>query len=154
MSDLRADEQIGVTLVILIMAAVAFLFMTPATFWLRVDRFDVQDASRWQDITVDLDRTISRDFTGAWRADVREVTNEGTVIVCGSPWQANEYRADAALPVPVTLEWLIYTDPRCYQLTHPGRYEVTIYWIINPGNLILRRELSRSDRFVIFGEAP
>jgi hypothetical protein len=150
MSGLHIDEKIGVPFALIVSLMVAFLFMTPASFWLHVNRMDIQDAATWQDVTVDYDRTIRRDFTGEWRAMIRRQVEGGYEVVCASEWQPNDYQTDAVLPEPVTLEWLLWTAPYCYRLP-PGAYEATVTWRINPGSWLFERETRRTDGFLIYG---
>ena len=150
MSGLHLDEKLGVPLFVGVAVFVAFLFLTPASFWFKVDRLDVQDAATWQDITIDYARTINRDFEGQWRATVRQETAEGWQLVCSTQWQPQDYQTDAVLPDPVTLQWLVWTEPDCYQLGQ-GRYEVRVTWDINPGSWIFGRKVTRTDTFMIFG---
>jgi hypothetical protein len=150
MSGLHVDEKFGVPLVALIAAIVAFLFITPASFWFRVDRMDIRDAARWQDVTVDYQRTIRRNFDGAWRAMIRREVDGGWEVICATDWQPNDYQTDAALPEPVTLEWMVWTEPDCYRLA-PGAYEATVTWTLNPGSWLFERQVKRSDRFMVYG---
>lgn len=152
MSGLHVDEKIGVPLVLFIAAVVAFLFLTPAGFWFRVDRLDIRDAAHATDVTVDYERTIRRDFEGAWRATIRREVQNGWEVICSTAWQPQDYQIDAVLPEPVSLQWLVWTDPNCYQLG-PGAYEANVTWVINPGSWFFERQVKRSDRFMIYGAA-
>jgi hypothetical protein len=149
------DEKLGMSVIALILAVVAFLFVTPASFWFQVTKLDVHDAETSAGLTVDFDRTIRREFEGRWRIDVRrEVAPDQWEWVCATDWKAQHYSPDAVLPVPVTLEWLAYTDPRCFDLEKPGKYSIDVFWDIWPGSLLFERNVRRADTFTIFGVAP
>lgn len=150
MSGLHIDEKIGVPFAVAIAAMVAFLFMTPASFWFHVTRMDIRDATTWQGVTVDYDRTITRDFGGEWRAMVRRQVDGGFEVICATEWQPTDYQTDAVLPEPVSLEWMMWTDPNCYELP-TGVYDATVTWRINPGSWLFERETKRTDGFVIYG---
>jgi hypothetical protein len=150
MSGLHVDEKIGVPLMTLMAAVVAFLFLTPAGFWFRVDRMDVLDAATAGQITIDYDRTIRRDFHGEWRATIRRQRDNGWEVVCSTDWTPNDYQIDAVLPEPVTLEWFLWTDPQCYQLG-PGAYEASVTWVVNPGSWVFERKVRRTDGFLVYG---
>lgn len=150
MADLHLDERIGVPIVLSISAIVLFLFLTPVTTWFSVDRLDIKDAATWQEVTIDYGRTIHRDFYGEWRVTILEQTETGNQVVCSTNWNPNDYKTDNTLPEPVTLEWLIYTNPECYAIP-PGKYEATVTWSVNHGSLLFQRELVRTDTFQIYG---
>jgi hypothetical protein len=149
------DEKLGLSVIAVILAVVAFLFITPASFWFQVARLDVHDGATSEGLTVDLDRIIRREFEGQWRIDVRrEVGADQWEWVCATDWQAQHYVPDAVLPIPVTLEWLAYNDPRCFELDTPGNYSVDVFWEIWPGSLLFERRIRRTDTFTIFGFTP
>ena len=149
------DEKLGLSVISVILAVVLFLFITPASFWFQVEKLDVHDGDTSDGLTVDLDRTIRREFDGQWRVDVRrEVGPDQWEWVCATGWQAQHYTPGAVLPVPVTLEWLAYVEPRCFELDKPGKYSIDVFWQIWPGSLLFERHIRRSDTFTIFGVAP
>jgi hypothetical protein len=149
------DEKLGLSVIGVILAVVAFLFVTPASFWFQVSRLDVLDAPSHEGLTVDLDRTIRREFDGKWRVDVRrQVGPDQWEWVCATDWQPQHYVPGAVLPVPVTLEWLAYTDPRCFELDEPGTYSVSVFWEIWPDSWLFKRKIRRTDTFTILGVAP
>lgn len=152
MNKLTLDERIGVPVVVAVAFAVAFRFLVPTSHWFSVDQMDVQDATSWEGVKIDFDRTITRDFFGAWRIDMRKEVPDGWVSVCSTQWQPNNYTTNSALPDPVTLEWFTWVEPRCYQLDEPGRYEITATWVINPGSWLFERQIKRMDRFNILGK--
>lgn len=151
MADLHVDERIGVPIVLAIAAVVMFIFLTPVTMWFSVNRMDIRDAATWEQVTVDYSRDIHRPFYGEWRVMVREVTEAGTEVICSTDWHPNDYKTDSVLPEPVSLEWLMWTEPACYRLP-PGDYEATITWSVNQDSWLFNREVSRTDTFQIYGQ--
>jgi len=150
MVGLTVDEKIGVPVTIFIALLVAFLFLTPSSLWFKVHELDVKSASTWEGVEIDFERTIHRNFDGEWQVDVRRKSEDGWESVCTTAWQPQEYRKDAVLPVPVTLEWLAYVEPACYELPQ-GFYEVTVVWRINPDIPLMTREVKVVDTFTITG---
>lgn len=150
MSNLHVDERIGVPIVIFIAAVVMFLFLTPVTTWFSVNRFDIRDAETWQEVTIDYQRDIHREFDGAWRTTVRRVVEDGVEIVCTTDWHPVDYDDRSVLPKPVSLEWMLFSEPECYQLP-PGEYEATVSWVVNQGSPLFERNVRRTDTFLIYG---
>ena len=148
MKPLYKDERLGVVLSILVAIWVAFYFATPASLWFTVRTFDIKDAMTWQQVTIDFDRTIHRTFPGQWVGKVRKREPHGWVTYATTPVSTLVYQDDSKLPVPVTLEWMLWTEPRAYQLPC-GEYEVSITWTINPASPLFRRDITRSDKFRI-----
>lgn len=148
------DEKLGLSVIGVILAVVAFLFITPASFWFQVSQLDVRDANNSSELTVDFDRTIRREFEGQWRIDVRrEVDINKWEWVCATDWHPQHYVPGAVLPIPVTLEWLAQDNPRCFDLQKPGNYSIDVFWEIWPGSLLFERHIRRQDTFTIFGVA-
>lgn len=150
MSNLHLDEKIGVPIVVFIATIVMFLFFTPATIWFSVNRMDIRDAATWQEVTVDYDRDIHRDFYGEWRVMVTREVEGGNEVVCSTKWHPNDYEVGNVPPEPVSLQWLMNTEPSCYALP-PGSYEATVTWSVNHGSLFFQREVVRRDSFQIYG---
>jgi len=150
MTGLTVDEKIGVPVTVFIALLVAFLFLTPSSLWFKVNHFDVGSAPTWEGVEIEFDRTISRNFDGEWQVAIRREVEGGWESVCTTAWQPQEYRKNAVLPEPVTLEWLAYVEPQCYELAE-GTYEVTVTWEINPNTPFMRREVQVVDTFTITG---
>jgi hypothetical protein len=151
MRPLHTDERFGVAIALLVALWVGFYFATPAALWFTVRNLDVHDAARWQDVTVDLDRTIHRDFTGEWLAKVRRKEPQGWVTYATTPRTRLRYQDDSQLPIPITLEWLLWTEPRAYELPC-GTYDLTITWTVNAASMMFKRDLERSSEFKIWGD--
>lgn len=142
------DERLGVPLVFLLCALAGFMLFWPASRYLAIDTFDVQDAVVGQVPEVSYDRRIVRDFDGRWQVSMWRN---------GESWCAagNErrYDTDALLPRPVTLDWLTYTDPRCYEALPPGDYEIyLVIWINTSSSWLWQREVRRSDTFSVLAD--
>lgn len=148
MKNFKINEVLG----LILLAGYALIhFALPTSFWFTVDLFDVQDTIKGQPIIVDYERTINRPYVADWRIRVRRDTGDGFVQVCSSDTHRQDYDPDNRLPEPVTLEWLAFTDPYCYDLP-PGDYLISIAWDINPtmpGAILLSRSARISDRFSV-----
>lgn len=150
MKPLTRDERFGVVTFLVVVLAVLFRMATPASLWFSVYKLEVSDARCWQDLTVDLDRVIHRDFQGSWVGKVRRKAAQGFVTHATTPLSELPYQTDSKLPEPVTLEWLLWTEPRAYQLP-PGEYDGVVTWAVWPHSLIWRREITRNFHFIIWG---
>ena len=149
MTEVRTSEKVGLAAILAIFLAVGSVFALQASFWFRVSSFDVHNATGWQAVTVSYDRDIRRNFHGAWRVQVWKETEDGRVSVCATEWTPQDYTTDAALPEPVTWEWMAWTEPRCYRLP-AGNYTAEVTWRINPGSWLFEREIRRADGFTVF----
>ena len=148
---LRWDERLGVMLFSVVAIAVLGAIATPASRWFEVGQVDVHNAQTWQEATVELPREINREFWGAWAGKIRQRINGEWVTICTTPLSYLTYQTDSQLPVPVTLDWLLWTEPQCYELG-TGEYEITIVWNINIGSLLFERQAVRTDEFIIWGD--
>lgn len=150
MRPLHTDERFGVLLSIAVAIWVAFYFATPASHWFTVRTFEIRDARVWQDVTLDYDRTIHREFKGQWVGKVRRLEPQGWVTYATTPVSTLVYQEDSKLPIPISLEWMLWTEPKAYQLPC-GDYEASITWVVNSNSILLRRDITRSARFRIGG---
>lgn len=150
MKPLHRDEKIGVILCLVVALWVITRFAIPGSIWFSVNSIKVNDAATWQEVTVDLDRDIKRDFLGEWSAKIRRKEPQGWVTVATTPVSQLTYQVDSKLPEPVTLEWLLWTEPKAYQLPC-GVYDGTVQWVINSDSLVLRRSVIRNIAFTIWG---
>ena len=152
MKALRLDERIGVVLFSAVAIAVMVAIATPASRWFEVGAVDVKNAETWDYVEVDFPREIKREFWGSWAGKIRQRINDEWVTVCTTPLSFLTYQTDSELPVPATLKWLLWTEPECYKLG-AGEYEATIVWNINAGSLMFERRVTRTDEFIIWGDA-
>ena len=148
--------EVAVVVVAALMAlGVGFRIMVPPSIWFRVGDLDVHSATRWQDVRVQYDRTIRREFYGAWRVEVSRQVAGGWEEVGAGPKHHQTYTPDTVLPDGgmVTLDWFTGPPPACYALTDPGRYQLCAYWTVNEGAWLglLTRRIDRCGTFEIVG---
>ena len=98
----------------------------PASWWLTVDRVAVFDTLVPAEIVLFVDRAIHRPFVGEWSVLVRRFDEGEWTIVCAASG-VSDYRPDAALPDPLTLDW--WTNGQC-GTPSPGRYLISTIWTI------------------------
>jgi len=98
----------------------------PAGFWLSIEKMVVFDGVADAEVIMDVDRTIHRQFVADWSVVVREYRAGAWIVYCTGRGTSN-YRPEAALPEPLTLEW--WTDGACPTL-EPGRYMVSTIWTV------------------------
>lgn len=151
MRPLSTDERVGVAAALIVFLWAATRFLVPVSHWYDVHTFEVRDAGRWQDVTVNLSRSIYRDFRGEWQVSILRHEGEKWVSYAASDPQVQDYSADASLPDPVTLEWFVWTEPRAYMLPC-GNYRIIARWTVNYGSWLWERTVRRTSDFTIFGE--
>jgi len=100
------------------------LSLWPASWWMDVRSISVFDSREGEKITLVVDRTISKSFVGTWNVIVRKMGPEGVTVHC-TAGETSNYRSDATLPNPLTLDW--WTSGRCSNLPE-GRYILTTVW--------------------------
>lgn len=99
----------------------------PPSWWLEVRAVRVFDGPAMAEVVMDVDRIIHRDFVANWSALVRRWDGDGWTVYCTATGFGN-YRPDATLPDPVTLNW--WTNGKCPTLG-TGRYLITTIWTIH-----------------------
>lgn len=120
--------------------------LPPASHWLRAGPILAFDAPVGSHVVLEIDREIRRPFTAQWRVLVRRFEpSQGWVVVCAASG-GGDYRPDAALPQPLTLDW--WTDGQC---PHPpeGRIMVSTVWRIDTGLPGVRQVISESNVFTV-----
>jgi hypothetical protein len=111
----------------------AFMAVThwaPASWWLDVDRVHVPTAKAGEQISMEVSRTINRDFVATWAVSVRTDDAEAQVV-CSASAKSN-YRGGANLPRGLTLDW--WTNGACKTLP-AGRYWIATDWDIQPAGI-------------------
>lgn len=103
-------------------------WLWPASWWLDVRRMHVNDGLAGQPITMEVERSIIRPFFGEWSAIVRKRQGSGWVVVCLSAG-STDYRADAALPHDLTLDWW---TAGTYPALVADSYILTTTWVVYP----------------------
>ena len=104
----------------------------PSEWWMSVNRVLVFDSPAGADVAMEVDRTIHRDFTADWSVLVRRYHEGSWVIACAARG-TSDYRPDAVLPDPLTLDW--WTNGECPSLSQHGRYFISTIWTIR-GNML------------------
>jgi len=140
MSDKRWNQ------VLILLWGLFFVSWTfPASWWLDVSRVKVFDSEVGQPVRMEADREIRRPFSGEWSAIVRRKRGAHWIVACPS-FGMGDYRMDAELPEPLTLEW--WTDGACPALT-AGTYLLTTSWTIYPTYLPKKWVQITSNEFTI-----
>jgi hypothetical protein len=123
----------------------ALYFLPPASWWLTVGRVTAFDAPAGASVVMEVDRTIRRPFTAEWRVLVRRYTGAGWEVVCTANG-GGDYRPDAVLPSPLTLNW--WTNGQC-STPAPGQIMVSTVWRIQTGLPGVRTVVAESNVFRI-----
>lgn len=148
---LYRDEKLGLLAPVFLLGFAAMNFVLPASYWMKVNNFDVLNGIEGSPVLIDYDRTIKRNFVGDWRIKVRRFSGDGLEWICATTPSREDYDPKTVLPEPVTLEWFAWSDDRCYDLP-AGEYEITATWEINPvgmASVLFRRTLSVTDTFSV-----
>jgi hypothetical protein len=113
----------------LIFAIYLLIAYWPASWWYSVRSVVVLDSVVGADVLMHVEREIHRPFVGAWSVLVRRLTVDGKwEIICDAQGRSN-YRPDAALPDPLTLEW--WTAGQCPN-PPAGKLLISTVWTIEP----------------------
>ena len=117
-----------------------------ASWWLRVGPIVAFDAPAGAHVVLEIDREIRRPFTATWRVLVRRhEPSQGWVVVCTANG-GGDYRTDAVLPQPLTLDW--WTDGQC-PYPPEGQIMVSTVWHVNTGLPGVRQVVSESNIFTV-----
>jgi len=138
---------------ILMLGVVAGWFtatLWPPSYWLDVDEVIVFDGPAESDVFMRVDRDIRRPFHAQWDVLVRELATGGSTVVCAARGHG-DYRVDAVLPDPLTLDW--WTEGQCPTLP-PGEYFISTVWVIEGGSLPDKLVRSESNVFRITEVEP
>lgn len=87
------------------------LYLAPIALWYDSSPELVIDSEVGEEIFMITDRQIRRDFTGAWKVTLREVTPRGLEQVCLTGLTEQRYLTTATHPEPLPLNWWTYS--RC-----------------------------------------
>jgi hypothetical protein len=115
------------TLVLFFIGACTVGALAPASWWLEVRSVRVVDTVAGVAPVMHVDRQIHQDFLGTYIVDVERKQPDGRYTVVCSAYSRTNYRTDAKLPDPVTLDW--WSWPIKCQL-QPGLYRVETRWVI------------------------
>ena len=109
--------------------------MVPASYWFSVDSVYVHDARAGDDPVMIVDRTISREFSAKWIAEVERQAYNGTFYVVCQGSSENLYSLGNELPEPLLMSW--WVGKQC--MLYPGRYRVDTKWfLMNQGGQTVR----------------
>lgn len=117
----------------------------PTSWWLTVNSTTVFDAEVNQPIIMRVDRSINSGFTANWAVVVRSVSDSGVTVHCTAKGASN-YRLDATLPDPLTLDW--WASAECARLP-VGRYIVSTIWDIDFIFGFRKQVVSESNPFYV-----
>lgn len=130
--DRLLQSNMALVFSVLFLVGIGAVHLWPTSWWLQVNTFTIPTAKAGQPIEVLLDRRIKRPFFAEWSVVVQRWQGNGWVIKCEAHG-SNNYRVDAVLPTPVTLDW--WTGSACPTLP-AGRYFVDTNWIIRGGIIL------------------
>lgn len=97
-------------------------FWPPAAYWYELRQLHVEDARTGEPIVLRVDREIHKPFVGKFGVVVRKRVENGWLVVCNGSG-GGDYRVDAVLPVPLTLDW--WSNRACPTINEPGEYMLT-----------------------------
>ena len=123
--------------------------LPPSSYWMHVHSVYAFDTPKNADVAMVVDREIKRPFTAQWNVLVRRATLDGGWEIVCMARGGGDYRPDAVLPDPLTLDW--WTDGQC---PHPpaGQIMVSTVWDIPTGFPGNRTILSESNVFTVRSE--
>lgn len=140
---MTTDERFAVPFFLMVLAACIAAFMTNAGLYYEVNKFDILDTAKGERILVDYDRTIKRDFEGAWTVDLYR---DGVFVERARSLDTHTYRTTARLPKTIDIGWL--TDGAISNL-ECGDYSAAVTWTINPNTTLMRRTIEIQDDFKV-----
>lgn len=121
----------------------------PASWWLDVRRVLVFDGLADAAVIMDVDRTIHRSFLADWSVIVRRYGDGAWTVTCTARG-TSDYKPEAALPDPLTLDW--WTDGRCPTLER-GRYMVSTIWTVRGEYGLPDKVIQTASNVFTIGEA-
>lgn len=117
----------------------------PSSLWMVVNKVFVNSTRVGEVQTMEVDRTIYRDFRGSFNVQIRRAEGGGFAPYCSGGEDNLPYRVDATLPDPTTLGWWIgakdsgpceidtvdlHGKPAQIVRLPPGQYYVITQWTI------------------------
>lgn len=112
----------------------AILMLVPASWWVEIRTFHVEDARAGEAPRMRVVRSVRRPVTGEWNKTVRQVTEGGLVSVCERTG-STDFMPEALIPDAVDLDWWMSGEVPCAPLAE-GYYVVTTVWqLAIPGRL-------------------
>ena len=113
-------------LILAVLAGYAVMQAWPASYWLDNVIVTVFDAPVDEPVIMSVSRDINRPFIADWNVLVRKQAGNNWKIVCTASGRG-DYRPDAILPSPVTLDW--WTDGQCPNPPE-GNIFITTIWTL------------------------
>ncbi len=123
----------------------------PATAWMEITEFHVDDAQPGDDPRITYARTFKADVSGTWAVNVLRYRNDkdllGTIYCAGSG--VATYKKDRDLPPTATkLSWLMRREGReCY--FEPGIYRAVVTVILSPDGYPTKVVERESNYFLV-----
>lgn len=134
------------SLLLLVLFYWASYVWPPASYWYELHSVEVLDAKVGAPVEMFVRRDIHHDFIGYFHVIVRRSTDDGWVVVCNGTG-GGDYRQDAVLPLPLTLDW--WTNGACPTLTVPGHYVISTVITALPGAHLRRTIFKESNVFEV-----
>ena len=107
------------------------ILMTPTTLWIKDSSISVADTRQGEDIEIEYDGQVVRDFVGRYGVIIRDVSSNQ--IVCEARGGPFPYVVGSTRPDPLTMAWWAVSDTRCYGENLPtGLYSMNTCWSIYP----------------------
>lgn len=121
-----------------------------ASWWYSIRSVVVFDSVVGADVLMQVDRQIHRPFIGSWSVLVRRQTDDGKgwEVVCAAHGRS-DYRTDARLPDPLTLDW--WTAGQCPR-PPAGRILISTIWTIEPVLGRAKAVVAESNFFTVHAE--
>lgn len=141
----KFSDQVWTRILYTLWAMFVISWLLPASLWFTVAHVRVLDSKVGEPILMEVSREIHQPFFAEWVVVVRRERRGRWIVVCPSIGQT-DYRIDADLPDPLTLEW--WSNGDCGALP-PGHYMVTTTWSIYPKQMPAKQVRVESNEFDI-----
>lgn len=123
-------------------------YLVPASVYMTVESVYAYDTPYGKQPELAVVRHIKQDFRGSYSVVVRRV--DTLAIACDGSGGPITYRAEAALPEIVTLDWWL-GEPCALE---PGRYTIHTEWAIDRWLLADARISYDTPEFEVQGKVP
>lgn len=146
----RYEADFAVIAFFVMIAAFALYALTPAERWYDVTKFQPHNGATWQEVTLDLERDLKREFQGAYLCSLRSSEdNINWVSERFGAWVSGPYRTENVLPEVIKAsKWCAGSLPENMALA-PRLYEWCITWRINENSLFFQRDTEACGFFTI-----
>ncbi len=107
--------------------------LMPAAVWYVPGEMVIEDTTSGTCPHLTFTRAIKRAFHGRFTVTLQRQAPGGGWFVAHRPWTGEgDYRPDAVLPEPLTLQWWTWDDGLACDWP-PGVYRLLTEWMIQPG---------------------